>query len=232
MDIERALKNIGACREGAEWATEQPDPSTAWATCERADWMLWLLGRLAGPPDSYSRMRLVCCMVECAETALKFIRDKVTRDQVRYGLALLRRYLTGQGDLREARKVLNYAAAATYAAARDAAAGTYAAASAWAAAYAAAAAAAAVWGAWAAARDAAMAAAWQAVVWDAAWTAARSKALKGMSDIVRRHYPQPPELPARPVEPWPPSASEPPRNLISQPRKQIDQEERSWKTKS
>jgi hypothetical protein len=35
-----------ACDEAREWAATQPDPQTAWNTCERADWMLWLAVRL------------------------------------------------------------------------------------------------------------------------------------------------------------------------------------------
>jgi hypothetical protein len=41
-----ALKKLGACAEAVEWAKGQPNYATAWATCERGDWMLWLLARL------------------------------------------------------------------------------------------------------------------------------------------------------------------------------------------
>ena len=187
-----ALHSLGACSDGVRWASKQPDPITAWATCERADWMLWILGRLAGPPDSYSRMRLVCCAAECAETSLQFIHDKGVRDQVKYGLVLLRLYLRGQGDLREARRVLNDAAsayAAAYAAASAAA--DAAAADADAASAAAADADAASADASAAASAAASADAASAY---AAADAARSKALMEMARIVRRHYPTPPQL--------------------------------------
>jgi hypothetical protein len=31
------------CEEGLAWAKTQPDFKTAWANCEHADWMFWLL---------------------------------------------------------------------------------------------------------------------------------------------------------------------------------------------
>jgi hypothetical protein len=41
----------GACEEGKAIAMEKGDPEKSWKTCERADWMLWLLRRQASITD-------------------------------------------------------------------------------------------------------------------------------------------------------------------------------------
>ena len=45
------LVELQACKEAVEWARTQPDFATAWATCQRGDWMEWLLGELKCWPD-------------------------------------------------------------------------------------------------------------------------------------------------------------------------------------
>jgi len=37
------------CQDAADWLETQPDIETAWATCQRSDWMWWALRRL---PDA------------------------------------------------------------------------------------------------------------------------------------------------------------------------------------
>lgn len=36
---------LGACDEAIMWANSQPDFATAWQTCERGDWMLWIAAK-------------------------------------------------------------------------------------------------------------------------------------------------------------------------------------------
>jgi hypothetical protein len=138
----------------------------AWSACDRGDWMLWLLGRVSGAPESEDRKRLVLCACACARTALPFVRSGEERPL--RCIETAERWARGEatiGEVREARRAAAAAAAAAaYAAdAADAAdAAAYAAAAAAAAAYAA---------------------------------DARSKALKACADIVRAHYPQAPVLP-------------------------------------
>ena len=45
MDKEmlEMLSREGACQEAVAWTATQPDRQTAWDSCDRGDWMLWLL---------------------------------------------------------------------------------------------------------------------------------------------------------------------------------------------
>ena len=74
MDVSK-LKGLGACREAVNWTEGQTDDISAWAACERGDWMLWLLGRIAGPAWSDSRKPLVLAACECARLALPYTKD-------------------------------------------------------------------------------------------------------------------------------------------------------------
>jgi len=40
------LAALTPCSPAVEWAREQPSEATAWQTCQRGDWMLWLVGKL------------------------------------------------------------------------------------------------------------------------------------------------------------------------------------------
>ena len=42
MNWTDKLVAMDACSDAVEWAKTQPDLETAWANCERADWMIWL----------------------------------------------------------------------------------------------------------------------------------------------------------------------------------------------
>ena len=44
-----AIAHLSPCREAVAGLTAQPDVTTAWDACERADWMLWLASRLDIP---------------------------------------------------------------------------------------------------------------------------------------------------------------------------------------
>ena len=52
------------------WLNTQPDVTTAWDACERADWMLWLASRLDIP-----RPLLVLAVCDCARTALQYVPE-------------------------------------------------------------------------------------------------------------------------------------------------------------
>jgi hypothetical protein len=69
--VIKKLNNMYACIDAVEWANSQPNKQAAWDNCERGDWMLWLLGRLSGKPESTRRKKLVLCVCDCAALALK-----------------------------------------------------------------------------------------------------------------------------------------------------------------
>ena len=68
------LARLGACRDAVEWAKTQPDAATAWATCERGDWMLWIAGRMSGEHGSDARRPLTLAACECARLALPRVK--------------------------------------------------------------------------------------------------------------------------------------------------------------
>jgi len=73
------LKVLNPCSDALEWVKEQPSIKSAWETCERGDWMLWLLGRLSGEVGSKSRKKLVWTVCQCARLALPYVKKGETR---------------------------------------------------------------------------------------------------------------------------------------------------------
>jgi hypothetical protein len=201
-EIIEKLKSMRACSPVVEWAKTQDDWQTCWESCERGDWMLWLLGKLSGPAWGEARKPLVLTACECARLALPYTKDpralkcietaetwtrgEATHEQVRaaYAAAFAAAYAAYAADV---------AADAAYAA--DVAADV----AAYAAAYAASDYADAAFAAYAdAASDYAAAAAFAAAAAyaaaDATDAARRSELLKQCANIVRKHYPAAPDL--------------------------------------
>jgi hypothetical protein len=170
--VAERLTKIGACSEAVEWSKQfGMSAKRAWIACERGDHMLWLCGKLSGPPESDGRKKLVLCCCECARLSLPIYEARYPNDgRVRKCLDTAERWARGEATIEELRE----ARAAAYAAYAADAADAYLAADA-AAAYAAA--------AYAAYSYAANAA-----------NAANASTLKQCADIVRKHYPTPPGL--------------------------------------
>ena len=170
------LHEMRPCRNAKVWVGTQTDPQQAWNSCERGDWMLWLLGKLSKGPRSKSRKRLVLATCECARLALKHVSKGENRP--RLAIETAEAWTKGEAILSQVRKAAYAAAYAAYTAAYAADDAAYAA---YAAAYAA---------YTADAADAAYAAAYAAY---AAYTA-KKETLKQCADIVRKHYPMAPKL--------------------------------------
>jgi hypothetical protein len=175
------LRAMGACREAVYWVKGKSF-AEAWRECERADWMLWLCGRMIGKAGWPTREQIVLVLCDLAETALPFYEKKCPNDlRPRKSIEVTRAWAEGKATIEQVReaRAAAYAYAAAYAA--DTAAYADAAAYAYAAyAYAAAADAAA-----AAADAAAAAAAADAAAADAAWRQKRLEVLKEFANKVR-----------------------------------------------
>lgn len=93
------IKKLGACSEAIRWGNQFEKLADAWAVCERGDWMLWLLGKLSGPPSegSDARKKLVMVTCQCARLALKYI----PKDEKRPLLAIetAEKWVHGEGDI-------------------------------------------------------------------------------------------------------------------------------------
>ncbi len=58
------------CSKAMTWAKSFRTFQKAWNVCERGDWMLWLIGKLSGKPDSDTRRKLVLTACKCARLSL------------------------------------------------------------------------------------------------------------------------------------------------------------------
>jgi hypothetical protein len=76
MHFVEELKKINACEDAIEWCETQPDLEMAWRVCTRGDWMLWLAGKLSGPPGD-GRKQLVACAMEVAMLARQYASPDV-----------------------------------------------------------------------------------------------------------------------------------------------------------
>ena len=172
-NLRKRIEHLNPCSGALKWLDTHTTTKTAWAACERGDWMLWLLGRLSGKPGSNARRKLVLCVCECARLAMKHVKkgEKRPLKAIETAEAWARReggVLLSDVQKSAASAAANAATASsyTYAAVYAAASYAYAAAS--------------------AAADASAA--------YAAYAAARLKTLKHCADIVRKHYPNPPRI--------------------------------------
>ena len=95
------LENFDVCDDALEWCSKQRSRHQAWQDCERGDWMLWLLGYLAGPMGSRSRKRLVLCCCEVARPALKHVPKGENRPRV--AIETAEAYCYGRASLDEVR---------------------------------------------------------------------------------------------------------------------------------
>jgi hypothetical protein len=171
-----ALLPKSACDDARKWvAASRLAPRSMWAKCERADWMLWLCGRIG-----IERRLLVLAACDCAETAPGHKKSKAAVECLR----VVRLWCDSGATIDEVRAARRAADAAYAAAAYDAAA-----AAADDAAYAAAAYAADAADDDAAADDAAAAAADAAAYAAAYAAAARKQSLKAMAVLVRARIP-------------------------------------------
>ena len=182
-NLKRLLTKLGACSEAVEWANGK-ELAEAWATCQRVDWMLWLVGKMEDRKGWPTRKQAVLLACLFAEDVLPMFEKKYPDDnRPRRAIEIARLWCAGKATLDEIRAAWDAARdaarAAAWAAARDAtgaAARDATGAAAWDA-------------AWAAARDAAWDAAGAAArdatgaaAWDAAWAAK----MKEYADLTRR----------------------------------------------
>lgn len=120
------LKDAGVCYDAIAWAKQFPDLETAWAACQRGDWMFWWAGIQSGPPESKGRKRLMLAVCECARLTLPYARDPDALKCIETAESWARSDGATMDEVRAAREKVDTAAAAYHVAA---VADTYAAAS-------------------------------------------------------------------------------------------------------
>ena len=126
--LKMRLISLEACPEAVAWVADR-DLTTAWRECERADWMVWLCGKMLGKTGWPTRQQIVLAACACAETSLRFVATgdrrpaqaiEVARDWAR-GNATLSQVLTATDAATAAYIAASYAARAAAAAASYAA---------------------------------------------------------------------------------------------------------------
>jgi hypothetical protein len=120
LEFKNLLIEKRACEDARLWA-EGKDLKTVWETCERADWLLWLCGKMADQPNWPTRKEVVMAACDCAETALKFV--KTGEDRPRNCIEVVRAWGRGEATIEKVREARRdaYAAAADATDATDAA---------------------------------------------------------------------------------------------------------------
>ena len=105
------LRKLRACNDAVEWAKDYPSLTAAWKVCERADWMLWLLGRARA-----GRKKIVLCACDCARLALPYVLDGEARPLK--AIEIAEAWVRGEATIEDVRNAADAAAdAAAYAAA-------------------------------------------------------------------------------------------------------------------
>lgn len=66
----RPLRKLGACQDALDWCGDYDSSDEAWQACVRGDWMLWAMKSksITGGSDSHRKLVLLAC--ECARLAL------------------------------------------------------------------------------------------------------------------------------------------------------------------
>jgi hypothetical protein len=106
--FKQYLTNINACSPALEWVGDR-DLSTAWAQCQRGDWMLWIASRAGVDLRTMTRAK-----VECA----KLVEHLLTDPRSIEALHVAERFADGDATKDDLRAVAAYAYA--YAADADA----------------------------------------------------------------------------------------------------------------
>ena len=91
-EVMELLNKLNACQEAKLWAAGKT-LSQAWQECQRADWMLWLLGR-----SPINKKIIATIAVEFAETCVHNAKDYPA---VAECITTVKKYLSGQATQEE-----------------------------------------------------------------------------------------------------------------------------------
>ena len=111
--FKQLLSELRACSAAREWA-EGKDLKTAWDTCERGDWLLWLAGRMADKPGWATHKAIVSVACDCAELALPYAAPGEMRPAE--CIRVVRTWVKGEATIEQVRTARNDAASAASAA--------------------------------------------------------------------------------------------------------------------
>jgi hypothetical protein len=112
--FDELLVSLGACEDAREWAKGKSF-ADVWNTCERSDWLLWLLAKMKDKPGWATHKQIVSAACDCAELSLKYV--EVGEERPRVAIETARKWVRGEATLEEVKKAARKADRAAYAAA-------------------------------------------------------------------------------------------------------------------
>ena len=104
QQLQDKLIQLNACEPAIEWANGK-DLETAWNTCERGDWMIWLLTESQNEVTD-KQLRLIA--VECCRSVQRLMTDQRSINAV----DVAERYANGEATDEELRQAQAAAEAA------------------------------------------------------------------------------------------------------------------------
>ena len=116
------LKKHNSCNDAIVWLRTQPDIESAWANCERSDWLFWLLEKLNALTE-HDHLAISIAMMDTPLHDGRIVEDLLSDERGIAFMALKRQRMNGEiidSGIWNAAAV--YAAAAVAAAAAAAAA--------------------------------------------------------------------------------------------------------------
>jgi hypothetical protein len=106
-DFLTIIEGNKACAQAIKWVRESKTGTFTelWNECERADWMLWILAKMAGQKGWPSKKTVVLCACDCAETALKFVPENENLPKI--AIETARKWAAGEESKEECEKTKN-----------------------------------------------------------------------------------------------------------------------------
>lgn len=117
------LRELGACYNAKKWA-ENKTSHVVWTTCERADWLLWLVSITIGKPGWPTHQQVVLAACACAEISLEYIEYE--KERSRKAIEITRKWTKGEATLEEVKAACYSTSNAAHAAAYTTCYPTYA----------------------------------------------------------------------------------------------------------
>jgi hypothetical protein len=96
--LNKFLTSLGACKEVVEWAKDYASLEEAWNACERADWMMWLLAKMAGKKGWPIKREIVSLACDFAQDALPVFEQTYSESCVRDCISVLRKWIANKAS--------------------------------------------------------------------------------------------------------------------------------------
>jgi len=98
MELKTLLNNLGACKSAVDWVGDR-SLAQAWAECNRADRMMWLVGTMCGKRGWPPRQKVVLAGCACAEYMLTHVPAGESR--AAKAISTARAWVDGRATRRE-----------------------------------------------------------------------------------------------------------------------------------